>query len=160
MNAVLISLLVAGGMLFANIYTSVVDASSWGSDIPNSIAVAREYFKEVNPGNFFRIFSPANQLFGLLALIICWKTNVSVRWYLAAAFILYAVAEGMTFQYFYPRNAILFRSAAITDVALLKKTWTEWNSMNWVRSAVLLVGIVFSAMALHKIASLYPRVGT
>jgi len=31
------SLCIASGLLFANIYTSLVDAKSWGSDIPASI---------------------------------------------------------------------------------------------------------------------------
>ena len=37
------SVIVAGGLLFTNLYTSLIDARSWGSDIPNSIAAAREY---------------------------------------------------------------------------------------------------------------------
>jgi len=58
---------IASGLLFVNIYTSLIDAKSWGSDIPNSIAKAREYFQTVNPGNFFRLFSPVNQVMALLA---------------------------------------------------------------------------------------------
>jgi len=56
----------------------------------------------------------------------------------------------LTFGYFYPRNAIMFKSAQITDIDLLRKTWSQWNSMNWVRSAMLLVGMVFSMLALHS----------
>ena len=60
--ALFASISIASGLLFANVYTSLVDAKSWGSDIPGSIAAAREYFKTVSPANFFRIFSPLNQL--------------------------------------------------------------------------------------------------
>ena len=49
----------------------------------------------------------------------------------------------------------MFRDAALTDVDLLKKTWSEWNNMNWVRTAILLVGVIFSTLSLHKI---YPIV--
>src|SRR5204862_4836747 len=56
------SIVMASGVLMSNIYTSVVDATSWGSDIPHSIESAREYFKAVNPANFFRIYSPVNQV--------------------------------------------------------------------------------------------------
>ena len=63
----------ASGLLFANIYTSWVDARSWGANIPQSIETAREYFKIVNPGNFFRMLSPANQVVALLVLILFWK---------------------------------------------------------------------------------------
>ena len=148
------SITIASGLLIVNMYTSLIDARSWGSDIPNSIATGREYFKSVNPGNFFRIISPLNQLLGLLVLILFWRTSPSIRLCTAIAFAMYLVAEGMTFQYFYPRNAIMFKTAQLNDINLLRKTWSEWSTMNWVRTAVLLVGLVFSYFSLHKYFSL------
>lgn len=148
------SIAVASGLLLVNMYTSIVDARSWGSNIPESIGVAREYFRVVNPGNFFRIFSPLNQLLGLVALVICWRSSGQVRLLLGIALVMYLVAEGMTFMYFYPRNDIMFKTAALTDTALLKKTWSQWNSMNWVRTAVLVIGLCCSATALDKYYSL------
>lgn len=147
------SITIAAGLLLTNIYTSIVDATSWGSNIPNSIAAAREYFKVVNPGNFFRIFSPVNQLLGLIVLIMFWKSGPSTRLYFALAFVLYLAADAMTFGFFYPRNDIMFKTAQLADVDLLKKTWGEWNTMNWVRSLILLVGLSFSFLSLHKIYS-------
>jgi hypothetical protein len=149
-----LSIAVAAGMLLANVYTSMVDARSWGSDIPNSIAAARDYFKAVNPGNFFRVFSPANQVLALAALILCWRTSPSIRMCLGAALVLYILTDVMTFAYFYPRNDILFKTAALTDVETLRKTWSEWNVMNWVRSLVMLIGLSLSCFSLHKIYSL------
>ena len=149
------SIAIARGLLLVNMYTSIVDAKSWGSDIPSSIGAAREYFKTVNPGNFFRIFSPVNQLLGLLVLILFWKTSPSIRLCAGAAFVMYLFAEGLTFGYFYPRNDIMFKTAQLTDINLLKKTWSEWNTMNWVRTLVLLVGLFFSFLSLHKFYSLH-----
>ena len=148
------SIALASGLFFVNVYTSLIDAASWGSHIPDSIATARDYYKSVNPGNFFRIFSPVNQLLGLVVLALFWKSSPAIRLYVAVAFVLYIAAEGLTFGYFYPRNAIMFKSAQITDIDLLRKTWSQWNSMNWVRSAMLLVGMVFSMLALHSFYSL------
>jgi len=144
------SVAVASGLLFVNVYTSLIDATSWGNNIPNSIAAAREYYKAVNPGNFFRLFSPVNQALGLLVLVFFWKSSPPVRLYAGIAFALYLAAEGLTFGYFYPRNAIMFRTAQLSDLSLLRTTWSEWNTMNWIRSAVLLVGLFFSFLALHK----------
>ena len=144
------SIVLAGGLLLSNVYTSIIDARSWGSNIPESIATARQYFKTVNPGNFFRIFSPLNQALAIICVIVFWKTSPAIRLHLIIAMVFYMAAEGMTFMYFYPRNAIMFQTASLTDVDLLRKTWSEWNSMNWVRSILLLCGIVFSCMALHK----------
>jgi len=151
------SISLASGLLFANLYTSLIDARSWGSDIPNSIATAREYFKTVNPGNFFRMFSPVNQALGIIVLVLFWKASPFIRIYLGTALVLYLVAEGLTFGYFFPRNDIMFRNARLTDVDLLKKTLAEWKAMNWVRSGILLAGVFFSFLSLHKIYSVRPK---
>ena len=145
------SITVASGVLLVNLYTSIVDAKSWGADIPNSIAVAREYFKTVNPGTFFRVYSPLNQVLAALALVLFWKSAPSIRLCLVLALVLYVLADVMTFAYFYPRNDIMFKTARLTDVATLKKVWAEWTAMNWVRSLVQLSGLVCSFLSLHKI---------
>ena len=145
------SIALASGLLFTNAYTSLIDATSWGSNIPHSIGAAREYFKNVNPGNFFRVFSPANQVLALLALILFWKAGPSVRILLSSTFVLYVICDVMTFAYFYPRNDILFRDAALTDVETLTKTWRQWNSMNWVRTLILAAGVISSFIAAHRI---------
>lgn len=145
------SISIASGLLFVNLYTSLFDAKSWGSDIPNSIAAAREYFKIVNPGNFFRMFSPVNQILALLVLILFWKSPSPIRLCLGAAFVMYILGDVLTFAYFYPRNDIMFKTAQLTDVDLLKTTWSEWNTMNWVRTFVLVAGLSFSFLSLHKI---------
>ncbi|HEY2350504.1 MAG TPA: hypothetical protein VGH64_15905 [Puia sp.] len=145
------SVSVACGLLFANLYSSLIDARSWGADLPNSMAVARAYFKTVNPGNFFRMFSPLNQALGIIVLILFWKTSHSVRLCLGIALAMYLLAEGLTFGFFFPRNDIMFRNARLTDIDLLKKTWMEWTAMNWIRSGILLTGIFFSFLSVHKI---------
>ncbi len=144
------SITMASGLLFANIYNSMIDAKSWGADIPQSIETARNYFKTVNPGNFFRIFSPLNQILALLALIILWKVSPATRFYLSVALILYVLGDLLTFAYFYPRNDIMFKDAKLTDIDNIRNAWLGWNSMNWFRSLIVFVGIIFSFLALHK----------
>lgn len=147
----MLSVCVASGILFTNIYTSLVDAKSWGSNVPHSIEAAREYFKVVNPGNFFRVISPLNQLLGILALILCWKIAPSARLWLGLAFALYVLGDAFTFAYFYPRNEIIFKTAQLTDVDLLTKTVRDWQNMNWLRSLLVLAGLCCSLVALQKI---------
>jgi uncharacterized membrane protein len=154
------SISVACGLLFANLYSSLIDAKSWGSDIPNSISITRQYFKTVSPGNFFRLFSPVNQALGIIVLILFWKMSPSIRFCLGAALAMYLLAEGLTFGYFFPRNDIMFRNASLTDVDLLRKTLSEWNRMNWVRSGILLTGIFFSFLSLHKIYNVRQKTAT
>lgn len=71
-----------------------------------------------------------------------------MRLLLSAAFLLYVVGEGMTFLYFYPRNAILF-GAQHTDIDTLQTTITQWRNMNWVHSLVIATGVLCSGLALH-----------
>ena len=145
------SIAVASGLLFTNLYTSLIDARSWGANIPQSIQTAREYFKTVNPGNFFRIFSPASQVLALLSLILFWKVSVTIRIYLGLALMLYISVDVFTFAYFYPRNSILFEKGSLTDIDTLKNALSGWRSMNWLRSLMILAGLVFSFLSLHQV---------
>ena len=147
------SIALASGLLFTNIYNSMIDARAWGADIPQSIETARNYFKTVNPGNFFRIFSPVNQILALLVLILFWKVSPGIRIYLGVALILYVLGDVFTFAYFYPRNDIMFKGAQLTEIDTIRKAWTGWNTMNWLRSLIIFVGLIFSFLALHKIYS-------
>ena len=141
----------ASGLLFANIYTSLIDAKSWGANIPKSIEAAREYHKIVNPGNFFRMLSPANLVVGLLVLILFWKVSATVRIYLGMALALYVCVDIFTFTYFYPKNKIMFETTPLPDINTLKNALTEWRTMNWLRSFIIFAGLVFSFLALHEI---------
>lgn len=148
------SVALASGVLFTNIYNSMVNAVATDSDIPNSIMAARDYFKVVNPGDFFKIFSPATQIFTLLSLILFWKTAKSLRVFLGIALLCYISGDIFAFTYFHPRNDIMYLSQPIPDTETLKTISSEWMAMNWVRSFVLFVGVIFSFLAVDKAYSL------
>ena len=143
------SIVLASGILFANVYTSVVDATSWGSNIPESLHAARTYFKVVDPGTFFKMVGPLNQVLTLLAVILCWKPVPSARIYLLTALGCCILMYVLTFTYFYPRNAIMFEGG--TDPAVMSEAWSQWNAMNWVRSLIIFVGVCASCVALDKV---------
>ena len=145
------SIALASGLLFLNLYNSLIDARSWSSNIPESIGTAREYFKTTNPGNFFRIFSPVNQILALAVLVLFWRSAPSVRLYLGIAFALYVFCDVLTFAYFYPRNEILFNSGSLTDSNMLGNVLSQWKNMTWLRTIALMVGVFFSFLSLHKI---------
>jgi Domain of unknown function (DUF1772) len=144
-----LSIMMATSIVATNVYTSVIDAKSWGSNIPESIQTARDYFKSGTPGKFFRVASPLNQVLALLALILFWKSVPSARMFLGIALGCYVATDVFTFAYFYPRNEIMFISG--TDPAAMSKAWSEWNAMNWVRSLIALVGVCASFVSLDKI---------
>ena len=141
------SLALMAAMLSVNVYNSIVDARSWSANIPDSILTARNYFKTVNPGTFFRTSSPFNQILALAALVACWKSGRKVRLYFGLAFLLAVLTDALTFAYFYPRNEILFR-AAQSNADVFTKICSEWSTMNWVRSIILAFGLVCSMKGL------------
>src|SRR5258708_38902003 len=142
----------ATGLLFVNVYSSVVDARNWGSDIPNSLMAARAYMSVTNPGNFFRVVSPMSQVIALLALIICWRAGTRVRVYCAIALVLAVSVDLLTFAYFYPRNDIMFVAPLNPDTEVLKTAWTGWTTVNWLRSGILAVQVIIDYLALLRIA--------
>jgi len=144
-----LSIAVASGALFINVYNSIVDAVAWGHHIPDSIVTARKYYEVTTPATFLRVFSPLNQILALLAVILFWKSAPTVRKFLIAALIMYIATDALTFGYFYPRIAIMFEGVSANE--LLTLAWREWSAMNWVRSLIILIGVGFSCLSLHKI---------
>ncbi len=148
-----LSIVFASGVLFANMYNSIVDTTAWGAHFPESIQTTRAYYQTVNPGTFFRVFSPINQLLALLSLIFFWKRSPAVRIFLLAAFILYVLADVFTFAYFYPRNDIMFKSDLSTNLRAVELAWRQWRPMNWLRSAIIVAGLACSFIALDKLSA-------
>ena len=147
-----ISIVFASGVLFVNMYNSIVDTTAWGADIPQSIQTTRDYYQNVNPGTFFRIFSPINQALALLSLILFWRSSTSIRTFLIIAFLLYVLADVFTFAYFYPRNDILFKSDISSNLEAIKIAWKQWAPMNWLRSFIIFTGLICSFISLYKIS--------
>ncbi len=140
----------ASGLFFANIYNSMVNAANWESNVPQSIQAARDFFTVANPGTFFQLIDPATEIVVLLALIVCWKTSTSIQVYLALAFLFFIASTVLTFTYFYPRNEMMFLSDQLPGTETLKTAATEWGRMNWVRSLLMLAGLVCVFTVLDK----------
>lgn len=139
------------GLLLTNVYTSIVDARSWGYGIPDSVQTARDYFKVTDPGDFFRIFSPMNQFAGFLTVVLFWHTSKKARLCFALAFALVIIADIMTFTYFYPRNDIIFESSLAENIDKIRVAVQQWETMNWARSLLVAAGLVFAYMGLHEV---------
>ena len=126
------------------IYNSVVDANSWGSDIPASIQTARDYFQHVDPRRFYVVVGPVNLILILLTLILFWKDSVSIRFNFAASFACYAAILILTLAYFVPRDLILFTWSISDHLEQIRTASAQWSAMNWLRSSLGLAGVLFS----------------
>jgi hypothetical protein len=139
-----LSIMVASGLLMVSVYNTVVDAKSWGADMPASIQAARDYYKHVDPRRFYAVMGPLNQILSLLTIILFWKYSVSLRFYFAASFLLYAGIVILTFAYFVPRDLILFTWSIPSHIEEIRTASVQWSLMNWLRSLLGLAGILFS----------------
>lgn len=146
-----LSITFMAGVAFVNMYNSIIDTTSWISNVPNSIAVFRQYYHSVNPGNFFRIFSPINQLLALVAVILFWKTSGKARLFLIIAFLLAVLGDVITFTYFYPRNDMLIHLPIQGNTDRFITILKQWRFMNWIRTLIILIGLLFSCLGLNEI---------
>jgi len=146
-----VAIIAAAIVLGANVYTSVVDAPNWGANAPQGFEAARRYMAVRDPGDFFRVFSPAAQIAMLAAVIVCWPLK-QARWLAVAALAAGVAADAMTFVYFYPRNDIMFVNPL--DIGAAQRAWSEWSAMNHVRSALVLAAVVLLMQALSRVERL------
>ncbi|WBV58840.1 DUF1772 domain-containing protein [Chryseobacterium daecheongense] len=143
-------IIIGSGILFVNLYNSIVDAPNWGRNIPDSLETAKNYFQQKTPADFFKITGPLHHLIGLAVIIFLWNPYPQTRGYIISAFILFVLADVFTVLYFFPRNDILFGQKPV-DPKIALQTWKEWSHMNWIRSLILLSGVVISCISLYKI---------
>ena len=139
-----LSISVASGLLMVSVYNTLVDAKSWGADIPASIQAARDYYRHVDPRRFYAIMGPLNQSLSLLTIILFWRYSVSLRLYFATSFLLYAAIVILTFSYFVPRDLVLFTWPIQNHIEEIRRASVQWSLMNWLRSLLGLAGILFS----------------
>ena len=153
-----LSIISASGLVMITIYNLLVDANSWGFNIPSSIQTARDYYRRVDPRNFFQIVAPINQFLMLLTIILFWKDSVSLRVYFSIAFFLYAIIAALTFIYFIPRDMIIFTSP-IENTVQIKTALSQWKQMNWLRSVLGLAGVLSTFKGLDTFYKIQRRSG-
>ena len=127
-----------------SIYNTIIDAQSWGSDIPTSIQTARDYYQHVDPRRFFSLAGPVNEALILLTLILSWKDSVKLRVCFGTALVLYAGIVILTLAYFVPRDLILFTWPIPDHLEEIRAASAQWSHMNWLRSLLGLGGVLFS----------------
>ena len=144
-----LSIICASGLTMVSIYNSVVDAQSWGSDIPASIQTARDYFQHVDPRRFYVVVGPVNLVLILLTLIVFWSDSLPLRYYFTASLACYAAILILTLAYFIPRDLILFTWSISDHLEQIRTASAQWSAINWLRSLLGLAGVLFSFKGLE-----------
>jgi hypothetical protein len=143
-----LSIFMAAGLTAVTVYNTLVDAKSWGSDIPTSIQTARDYYAHVDPRRFYLIVGPPTVLLGVLTTILFWRDDVSVRLLFATSAACYVAIVLLTIFYFVPRDLILFRAPIQGRLDDIREAATQWTRMNWARTLLGCAGVLCSMRAL------------
>jgi uncharacterized membrane protein len=149
-----LAIIINSGVLFVNIYNSIVDAPNWGTNIPTSLEIARNYFAEKSPQDFFKIVGILIHILGINCVIRFWKTDKQIRYFNISALALIVIIDFLTFAYFFPRNDTMFALNGSKDIQTLTKTWSEWGNMNWVRTFITLGIVALYSLSLNKLFSI------
>ena len=143
-NSILfLSIICGSGLTMVSIYNTVVDAKSWSSDIQPSFKTARDYFQHVDPRRFYQVAGPVNLILIVLTFIVFWKDSPA-RYYFAPSFARYAAIVLLRLVYFIPRDLILFTWSIPDHLEQIRAASSQWSAMNWFRSLLGLVGVLFS----------------
>lgn len=149
--SVTIALVLSAMLLGTGVYQNVVDAPNYMGG-PTSLEHARGFYHATNPGVFFRALVPATELFILIALVCNWRQTRDMRWRLAGALVFLVLTDVITFQFHYPRNAILFVAPLTNSSAYYDRVVTEWAIGNYVRVALILIAVVLVMVSTIRIA--------
>lgn len=142
------AIVMSSGLLFVNLYSSVVDAPNWGHQLPQSLVVARKYFIFKNPSDFFKFTGPLIHIIAINCVIRFWKTGKKVLLYNVTALVAILLNDILTFVIFFPLNEILFGNTR--DILLIQRAFHEWDLLNWFRSFVLAVIPVVYSLSLNR----------
>lgn len=150
-----LSIFLAAGLTAVTVYNTLVDAKSWGSDIPTSIQTARDYYAHVDPRRFYLMVGPPTVLLGVLTTILFWRDDVSLRLLFGTSAACYVVIVLLTISYFVPRDLILFRGPIQGHLDETRTAAGQCSRMNWVRTLLGCAGrVVLDASArpvLHRV---------
>jgi Domain of unknown function (DUF1772) len=143
-----LSIFMAAGLTMVTVYNTLVDAKSWGANIPTSIQTARDYYSHVDPRRFYLIIGPPTVLLGAVTTFLFWRDAVSMRLLFGASAACYALIVLLTISYFVPRDLILFRSPLQEHLDEIRAAASQWSRMNWARTLLGCVGVLCSMRAL------------
>jgi anthrone oxygenase-like protein len=143
-----LSIFMASGLTMVTLYNTLVDAKSWGSDIPASIQTARDYYAHADPRRFYLIAGPPTVLLGVLTTILFWRDAVSLRLLFGASAACYVAIVVLTISYFVPRDLMLFRGPIQERLDAIRAAVGQWSRMNWARTLLGCGGVLCSMRAL------------
>ena len=139
-------------LLFFSFYFSghlfdiIANVPNWESGEVNDVQLYRDFYHKSSPTRYFAPLVLGTPVVSLIALILVWKKGRRTRTLLAASFLIAVGVSIWTILFFVPINQYI--QTAEYNPLELKRLVTKWVRYDYLRLAVLGIGLASSLLAL------------
>ena len=139
-------------LLFFSFYFSghlfdiIANVPNWESGEVNDVQLYRDFYHKSSPTRYFAPLVLGTPIVSLIALILVWKKGRRTRTLLAASFLIAVGVSTWTILFFVPINQYI--QTAEYNPLELKRLVTKWVRYDYLRLAVLGIGLASSLWAL------------
>lgn len=145
LNAVVFCLYLA-----AHWFDILIIVPNWKSGTVEDLRLYHAFFHTTDPRQFFTFLRPVSITISLLCLFFYWYKGSPVRMLMVISFLIDVLLYVVTLFYFSPINDFLFLDdGAPSDPAAVQEYVKKWIASNYIRIALITVGVYASLAAVH-----------
>jgi hypothetical protein len=136
--------------LSGHLFDIFIIVPNWNVGSLEAIQLYNTFFHVTDPRYFFSYIRPLSIGLSLICLLVFWNRGSPLRVLLFFSLMIDILIYGVSFFYFSPMNEYLFLDESIAyDLALVKEYSSRWVASNYIRIALLTVGVYTSLRAVH-----------
>lgn len=149
-------------LMFAMIGAGTLDVMvffpNWFHNIPDSLAVAKQFNSYRNPGMFFLPLGATITLTGVAFVLAAWTREPSRTWVLIDL-VLFIAALLLTVAFIYPRISIVVgEGSELQSLEVLQQAAMEMKVLIQVRLWMMYVSAAFAVFALWRFTANVPKI--
>lgn len=132
-----------------HLFDLLVNIPNWKSGEISDVVKYREFYSQSSPKNYFLLLVTSTPIISMISLGLVWHIAGSVRYFLAAAFVLSVIVLIFTLKYFVPINEYIFNTTTYDQVEL-KELVSKWISADYLRLLLLGIGMLTAIAGLNE----------
>ena len=132
-----------------HLFDLLANVPNWKSGDIADVSKYRDFYGKASPKNYFLPFVVGTPVISLLSLILVWNSGNDVRIFLLISTLLSLLIFVAAVKYFVPINEYILTSKKYDEVKL-KKLVSGWVKIDYIRLALLGIGLLTSILALRS----------
>lgn len=132
-----------------HLFDLLANIPNWKSGDIMDVSKYRDFYAKASPKNYFFPFVIGTPIVSLICLFLVWNIGDPARIFLIMSSLIALLVSVATIKYFVPINDYIFTSTEYDQVKL-KKLVSGWIKMDYIRVAILGVGLLTSILALKS----------